>query len=85
MYAVCAKWLSCVQLFVTLWTGARQDARSMGFSRQKCWSGLPRPPLGDLPYPGIKPVSLTSPASAGGFFTTTATWEDMKMCEVGGW
>ena len=47
----------------------------MGFSRQEYWSGLPFPSLGDLPNPGIKPVSLVSLASAGGFFTTHATWE----------
>ena len=85
MYAVHAKLLSRVQLFVILWTVARQDAWSMRFSRQECWSRLPSPPLGDLPYPGIKPVCLTSHALAGGFFTTNATWEDMKICEVGGW
>ena len=34
------------------------------------WSGLPFPTPGDLPYPGIKPTSLASPALAGGFFTT---------------
>ena len=34
------------------------------------WSGLPCPPPGDLPDPGIKSTSLTSPASAGGFFIT---------------
>ena len=39
----------------------------MGFSRQAYWSGLPFPTPGDLPHPGIAP---TSPASAGGFFTT---------------
>ena len=39
----------------------------MGFSRQEYWSGLPFPPPGDLPNPGIKPVS---PALAGRFFTT---------------
>ena len=33
------------------------------------------PPPGDLPDPGIKPASLMSPALAGGFFTTSATWE----------
>ena len=33
------------------------------------------PPPGDLPHPGIKPVSLKSPALAGGFFTTSPTWE----------
>ena len=41
----------------------------MGFSRQECCSGLPCPPPGDLPDPGIKPVSLASPALAGSFFT----------------
>ena len=46
---------------------------SMGFSRQEYWSGLPYPPPKDLPDPGIKPVSLASPALAGGFFTTSAT------------
>ena len=47
----------------------------MGFSSQECWSGLPCPPPGDLPDPGIKPMSLMSPALAGGFFTTNVTWE----------
>ena len=41
----------------------------MEFSRQEDWSGLPLPPPGDLPNPGIEPESLTSPALAGGFFT----------------
>ena len=44
----------------------------MGFSRKEYWSGLPCPP-GDLPKPGIKLVSLTTPALAGQFLTTTAT------------
>ena len=48
----------------------------MGFSRQEYWSTLPYPPPGDLPDPGIKPVSLTSPAQAGRFFTTSTIWED---------
>ena len=43
-------------------------------SRQEYWSGLPWSP-GDLPYPGIESVSLMSPALAGRFFTTRATWE----------
>ena len=59
--------LSPVQLFVTPWTVAHQAPLSMGFSRQEYWSGLPFPPPGDLPDPGIKPASLTSPALAGGF------------------
>ena len=48
---------------------------SMGFSREEHWSGLPCPPPGDLPNPGIKPVSLMTPALVSGFFTTSATWE----------
>ena len=51
----------------------------MGFSRQEFWSGLPCPPLGDLPNPGIKPASLMSPALAGGVFTTSATWEAQEV------
>ena len=74
------KWyvLSCfshVQLFVTLWTVACQAPLSMGFSRREHWSGLPCPPPGDLPGPGIEPKSPVFPASAGGLFTTGATWE----------
>ena len=51
---------------------------SMGFSRQKYWSGLPCPSPMDLPNPGIEPMSLMSPALAGEFFTTSATWEALK-------
>ena len=36
------------------------------------------PPSGDLPDPEIEPISLTPPALAGGFFTTSATWEAQK-------
>ena len=49
---------SCVDSFVTLWTMACQAPLSMGFSRQECWSGLPCPPPGHLPNPGIKPCLL---------------------------
>ena len=64
---------SSVQLFVTLWTVARQAPLSMGFSRPEHWSGLPYTPPGDLPGPGIEPASLMSPASVGRFFITRAT------------
>jgi len=47
----------------------------MEFSRQEYWSGLPCPPPGDLPDPGIEPASLMSGALAGGFFTTSTIWE----------
>ena len=66
---------SSVQLFVTLWTVARQAPLSMGFSRPEHWSGLPYTPPGDLPGPGIEPASLRSPALAGRSFTRSATWE----------
>ena len=48
-------------------------------SRQEYWNGLPCPPPADLPDPGIEPVSLMSPALAGGFFTTSTTWEAKKQ------
>ena len=66
---------SCIQRFATLWTVARQAPLSMGLSRQEYWSRLPFPSPGDLPNPGIKPTSLTSPALAGRFFTISAAWE----------
>ena len=66
---LCAKSLQCFRLCdpmdcVALW----------GFSRQEYWSALPCPPPQDLPNPGIKPVSLMSPALPGEF-TTSTTWE----------
>ena len=70
-----AKLLHSVLLFASPWTAAHQAALSMGFCRQEYWSGLPCLPPGDLPNPGIKPASLMSPALAGGFFTTSTTWE----------
>ena len=66
---------SRVQFCATLWTVAHQAPLSMAFSRQEYWSGLPCPPPGNLPHPEIEPMSLTSPALASGFFTTSATWE----------
>ena len=62
--------LSHVHLFVTLWTAACQTPLPMEFSRQGYWNGLPFPPPGDLPDPGIDPKSPASPALAGRFFTT---------------
>ena len=49
--------LSLVQFFAILWTVAHQVPLSIGFSRQEYWSGLPCPPPGDLPNPGVKPKS----------------------------
>ena len=80
--------LSCfshVLLFATLWT--HQAPLFMGFPRQETWSGLPRPPAGDLPNPGIKTASLMSPALAGRvffffFFTTSATLETLIYTNI---
>ena len=69
------KSLSCVRLFATPWTVARQAPLSMGLSRQEHWSGLPFPSQGDLSDPGIEPASLMSPALAGSFCTIRTTWE----------
>ena len=66
---------SHVQLFVTLWTIAHQAPLSRGLFTQEYWSGLPCPAPGDLPDPGIEPMSLMSPVLVGEFFTARATWE----------
>ena len=73
--------LSCfshVLLFVTTCIVAHQIPLSKGFSRQEYWNGLPCPSPGDLPDPGIEPTTLMSPALAGGFFATSATWETQR-------
>ena len=56
--------LQRVWLSVTPRTVAHQTSLSMGFSRQEYWSGLPFPPTGDLPNPGIAPASPKSPVLA---------------------
>ena len=55
---IAAQLLSCVLLFATPWTVAHQVPLSMEFPRQEYWSGLPFPPPGELPDPGIEPISL---------------------------
>ena len=62
--------LSCVRLFVTLWTVACQAPLSMGFPRQEYWDGLWFLSPGDLPDAGMEPASPVSLALAGRFFTT---------------
>ena len=54
--------LTGVQLFVTPWTVAHQAPLSIGFFRQESWSRLLFPSPGDIPNPGIEPVSPASPA-----------------------
>ena len=69
-----------VRLFATPWTAAHQAPLSVGFSREKkYWSGLPCPSPGDLPHPVMEPECL---ALAGGFFTTSDTWEAPRNSSV---
>ena len=66
---ICAKSLqSCLTLCNPV-DCSHQAPLSKGFSRKEYWSGLP------CPSPGIKLTSFMSPALAGEFFTTSATWE----------
>ena len=75
---LCVKSSRHVQFFATLQIAACQVPLSMGFCRQEHWSGLSCTSPGDLPDPGIEPGSLMSPALAGWFLTTSATWEALK-------
>ena len=58
--------LSCAHLFETLETVAHKAPLSIGLSWQEYWSGLPFPPPGDPPDPGIEPTSPAAPVLAGG-------------------
>ena len=71
----CTKALSRVRLCAAPWTITRQAPPSMEFSRQGYWSGLPFPPPGGSYQPRDQNHISMSPALAGGFFTTSATWE----------
>ena len=73
---------SCVQLFVTPWTVALQLPLSMGFFRQEYWSGLPCPPLGNLPNPGIVPRSPVAPALQA-VSLPLSHWESLTASDVG--
>ena len=63
--------------FVTPWTVAPPGALSVGFSRQKYWTGLQFSSPRYLPNPGIKP---TSPALAEGFFRTEPPGKPKDVC-----
>ena len=58
----CVLFTQSCWLFASPWTVAHQAPLSTGFSWQEYWNGFPFPPPGDLPEPGIKPMSLVSPA-----------------------
>ena len=67
-YVVRAKFHQLCVTLATLWTVARQAPLSMGFPRQEHWSGLPFPPPGDLPHPGIESESPVFLALQADFF-----------------
>ena len=70
----------CLTL-MTPWTVACQTPLSMGFPRQEYWSGLPFPSPGDLPDPGMEPVSLS--CFAGGFISTEPPGKPRYMYPYG--
>ena len=68
---------------VTPCTVACQAPLPMELFKQEYWSELPFPPPGDLPDPGIEPVSPASPALTGGFFTTDSLGMTLRtLCSV---
>ena len=68
---------SHVQLLATLGTVACQAPLSLGFSRPEYWSGLPRPPPGDLPDQGLNPISYVS---CIGRHSAAQIWLDSQHC-----
>ena len=68
------------RLSVTPWTTARQASLSLGFSRQAYWSGLPCPLPGDLPDPGIEPMSPMSPALQADSLPTEPSGKPTDIC-----
>ena len=75
---VCAKLL---QSCLTLCDPMDHGPLSTGLSGQEYWSGLPCPPP-DLPEAEIEPMSLTSRALAGRFFSTSATGEAQYQADI---
>ena len=66
---------SRARLGAALWIAASPGSSVSGISQARTLEWVAMPSSGDLPIPGIEPTSLTSPAWAGRFFTTSATWE----------
>ena len=87
----CCALLNHVRLFAGPWTVVCQVPLPTSFSRQEYWNGVLFPSLVDLSDPGIKlifPASPVSPALAGGFFTTSTTWEahtDSRLLQTKSW
>ena len=83
MYCWSLAWILSITLPACEMSADRQAPLSMGFSRQEYCSGLPFPSPEDLSYSGIEPMSLTSPALAGRFFTTSTIWEALALSSFG--
>ena len=60
-HAAAAALASVMSNSAITWTIGHQAPFTRGFSRQECWSGVPCPPSGDLPHPGIEHVSPEAP------------------------
>ena len=69
------------RFFATPQTVARQAPGSMGFSRQEYWGGVPCPPPGDCPNPGMEPASPGFPTMTGMFFTTETRMKPRDNCK----
>ena len=72
------KSLICVRLFAIPWTVTYQGPLSIGFSRKEYRSGLLFSSPGDLPNPGVEPVS---PVLSDGFFTTEPPGKPINICQ----
>ena len=65
---------------MTLWTVAHQAPLSLGFSRKEYRSGLPCPPPGDLPDPGIESKFPMSPELQVDFFFKSSEPSGKYIC-----
>ena len=70
---------SCVRLCDPV-DSSPQGSSVRGILQARILEWVAMPPPGDLPDPGVEPVSLVSPALTGRFFTTSTTWEAPKIC-----
>ena len=86
---VCVESLQSCVIRLQLWTIARQAPLPMGFSRQEYWGGLPCPPPGDLPNPGVEPTLPESSAfQVDSLPTESVTWETLilyRHFQLGRW
>ena len=70
---------SCVRLFVTPWTAAHQAPLSIAFPRQEYWSGCCFLLQGNLPDPGIEPMSPEAPALQADSFSSVQSLSRVQL------